>query len=196
MHYNSRLAATIAGYCQNEGINETPVAGLNLYQLHAPPPRQPAMYAPAICIVAQGRKQLYFGDQTRAYDPDNYLINSVSMPLEAEVHDVTDDAPYLGLSLEIESYLVSQLLIEMELQNQNTPPTEDIIVSTAVSERLNDSVIRLLNCLDNPMDTRVLAPALKREIFMRCYGAFRPCTEELRCQPQRSPPDCLSGEFH
>ncbi len=165
MSYDSKLAAAIARHCRSKTTPERPVAGLSLYHVQTSLPRQPKMYTPTICIVAQGRKQIYFGDQTRSYDPDNYLINSIPLPLEAEIQGVTPATPYLGLSLEIESYMVSQLLIEMGEQAGNNQPTEEIIVSTTISERLNDCIIRLLDCLDSPLDIKILVPALKREIF-------------------------------
>lgn len=124
------------------------------------------MYAPAICIVAQGCKQLYFGEYKRRYDPNHYLINSVSMPFEAEVSDASPDAPYLGLSLELDGYMISQLLIDMEQTSLNSiEKTGEIIVATETTEHIENCFLRLLECLGNDMDIKVLAPALKREVF-------------------------------
>lgn len=165
MRYNSELAETIAHLCKTDGLMESPIPGLKLFRSEISVPRAPAMYAPAICVVAQGYKQLYFGEYSRRYDPDNYLINSVPMPFEVEVRDASPESPYLGFAIEIDSYLISQLLIDMEHPNSPPEKTGEIIVSTKVTEDLQRCFLRLLRCIDNEMDMKVLAPALKREIF-------------------------------
>lgn len=165
MRYNSKLAETIARICPTDGLLESAIPGLKLFRSEELLPRSPVMYAPAICVVAQGYKQLYFGEYSRRYDTDNYLINSVAMPFEVEVKDASPESPYLGFAIEIDSYLISQLLIDMEQPNSPPEKTDEIIVSTKVTSDLLNCFIRLLNCLDNPMDVKVLAPSLKREIF-------------------------------
>ena len=166
MEFNSDIARTIAQFTPDDGITETQIPGLWLYRASTPCPRIPVIYRPAICLIAQGGKRIYFGDAERSYDPYNYLINSVTMPVEAEVIDVQEDKPYLGLSLDIDSYLVSQLLIDMEQQNASPQQEADeIILSTTITEPLQNSFQRLLNCLDNEMDQKVLAPSIRREIF-------------------------------
>lgn len=163
---NSLLAETIARYAHIDGTTTTPVTGLKLYRSACSVPRQPVMYAPTICVIAQGAKQIYFGDAERSYDPANYLINSVTLPVEAEVLDTDEDHPYLGLSLDVDSYLIGQLLIDMEQQDAAPrQEADDIIVSTAVTERLESSFLRLLQCLDTPMDMKVLSPTIRREIY-------------------------------
>ncbi len=166
MVFSSQLAQAIAKYAVTDCITETAIPGLKFYRADVPKPRSPVIYQPAICLIAQGGKRIYFGDAERSYDPDNYLINSVTMPVEAEVTNVEPDQPYLGLSLEIDSYLVSQLLIDMEQQKPlPLQEADEIILATEVTDRLESSFLRLLGCLDNEMDLKVLAPAIRREIF-------------------------------
>ena len=166
MVFSSDIARTIAQFAPADGITETSIPGLRLYRASNPVPRNPVVYQPAICLIAQGGKRIYFGDAERSYDPDNYLINSVTMPVEAEVINVEEGKPYLGLSLDIDSYLVSQLLIDMEQQNSiPLKEADEIILSTATTDPLQNSFQRLLNCLANEMDRKVLAPTIRREIF-------------------------------
>lgn len=165
MFYKSSLAQSIDMNCHADGVTETNIAGLNLYKSGSSIERQPVMYLPTICIVAQGQKQMYYGDYSCQYDPDNYLINSVAMPVEAEVQDASETAPYLGLSLKIDSYMVSQLLIDMEQEFTSIETNKQIIVSCKLSDHLQNCLIRLLACLSNEMDRKILAPSLQREIF-------------------------------
>ena len=162
---SSPLVQAIQHQCPDDGLRETPIPGLTLYRSATNIGRRPVIYAPTICVIAQGGKQIYFGNARRRYDPANYLINSVTMPVEAEVTDVLEHQPYLGLSLTIDSYMISQLLIDMALHQDAPRQADEIILSTAITERLENGFVRLLDCLDNPMDLRVLAPAIRREIY-------------------------------
>lgn len=167
MATNTELAAVIEQFGNGDGITHTEIDGFNLYRSSISVPRHPVVYDPTICVIAQGRKEINFGEQKRGYDPDNYLINSITMPLEAEVCDVSKETPYLGLSLQIDRYMVSQLMVEMDKVSEPMMPrdTYDIILSSKLNDRLNTSFIKLIQTLADPMDREVLAPSLKREIF-------------------------------
>ncbi len=167
MTYISLLAKTIDRYSPNEGRNPTPVAGLILYRSQQNVPRTPVIYQPAICVVAQGRKKLYFGDHSRNYDPQNYLINSLTLPAEAEVIDASADKPYLGLSVEVDRYLISQLMLEMD-QNDiagDVRESSDIVCASGLTERLEHNLIHLVECIGEPMDAEILGSSLKRQIY-------------------------------
>lgn len=167
MESKSALAQAIARFAKEDGINTTSIEGLTLYRSCMAIPRIPVVYQPSICVVAQGRKQLYFGDQIRSYDTDHYLISSLTLPAEAEILDVEPDRPYLGLSLAIDSYMVSQLILEMDRLDAHPGGTEspDIILAGALTDRLEDCFTRLVESVDHEMDRVILAPGLKREIF-------------------------------
>ncbi|MBN3560839.1 AraC family transcriptional regulator N-terminal domain-containing protein [Aliamphritea spongicola] len=167
MQFDSELAASIGRFHQEDGICQTGLPGLVLYRSAKIMPRQPVVYNPSICVIAQGKKRVHFGTRECSYDPDNYLINSVTMPVEGEVVRAAEDKPYMGLSLRIDSYVISQLLIEMEQQDQQPEqlPSDEIILSSPATDKLQSSFIRLLECLPDEMDRKVLAPGLIREIY-------------------------------
>lgn len=43
----------------------------------------PTLAQPALCILAQGSKSLFLGDEQYAYDPLHYMVVSVTLPLSA-----------------------------------------------------------------------------------------------------------------
>lgn len=167
---SSVLAQIVGGRCQQDGITETSIDGLRLYRSSMCTPRQPVVYTPTICIVAQGRKQVHVGNESYGYDPDNYLINSLIFPMEAEVLDASPELPYLGLSLEIDNKIVGQLMLEMSRhslgtgslrENQNT----ELVSASSLNNQLLQQVIRLVELEQNVMDRQILSEGLKREIF-------------------------------
>src|SRR5215213_2129936 len=52
-----------------------------------------AVYQPALCFVAQGRKQALLGEEVFRYDPGNYLIYTVDLPLTFQVEEASTERP-------------------------------------------------------------------------------------------------------
>lgn len=167
MKFRSELAEVIASFSSEQGANPTSVPGLTLYRSETAMPRIPVVYEPAICIVAQGRKQLYFGDKSCSYDPDNYLINSLTLPIEAEIQEVGEGQPYLGLAIKVDPNMVSKLMLEMDrLEPPKTGiPATDIIMPCSLPQQLSKCLIKLVNSIADPMDREIMGPDLQREIF-------------------------------
>lgn len=167
MQFDSQLAASIHQFHPQQELCYNALEGLQLFHSNSPLVRKPIIYKPSICVIAQGRKKIHIDNREYNYDTDNYLINSVTMPVEGQVLNATEVKPYLGLCLSIDSYVISQLLTEMEQKNheREKPKPENIITSTPITARLHNSLIRLLECISSDMDKKVLAPNLVREIY-------------------------------
>jgi AraC-type transcriptional regulator N-terminus len=54
------------------------------------------LYDPGICIILQGHKIGYLGDQAFQYDAHKYLATPVAMPFECETF-ASSEEPLLGL---------------------------------------------------------------------------------------------------
>jgi len=50
-------------------------------RISAPPLRQPVLYKPSLCVVVQGQKQIFLGQRAYTYDPHNYLVVPMALPL-------------------------------------------------------------------------------------------------------------------
>lgn len=161
------LAQAITQVVGQDTCRETSLPALRLYRSAGEVARTPMVYIPTICLIAQGRKQLYYGDKRCTYDPAHYLINSLTMPIEAEIVEVAPDRPYLGLSLAIDPQIVSQLMLEMD--RYGTPETSgaapDIIAASPITPPLELAFVRLLELLQSPLDLEILGPGIQREIF-------------------------------
>jgi AraC-like DNA-binding protein len=125
-------------------------------------PRSPVVYEPSIIIVGQGRKIGYLGDKVYAYDANNYLLLSVPLPFECETR-AQPGKPFLAVSIDMESRVVSELLDEMD---DGIPPLDEAagICSTPLSEDMSCATERLLECLGSEMESRILGPQIVREI--------------------------------
>src|SRR5215469_13576257 len=88
------LAERIARAQPREGETE-PRPGLHLYRRSVPGERFYGLAQPAFCVIAQGSKRVMLGGHRFRYDPAQYLITTMALPLVAEVVDATAARPYL-----------------------------------------------------------------------------------------------------
>jgi len=93
----------------------------------------------------------------------------LAMPLEAEVEQASVEHPLLGLGLELDFSLISELLLSMG--NIALPIAAKKFGGRAlyISQTdpvIQDALIRFLRLLNDPTDLRILGPGIVREI---CY---------------------------
>ena len=79
-----RIASLLDEVAVHEGTHPTLVEGVQVSRASQSMPRHPAVYQPKIVVVGQGRKRGYLGDEVYTYDPFNYLVLSVPLPVECE----------------------------------------------------------------------------------------------------------------
>jgi AraC-like DNA-binding protein len=130
-----------------------------------PMPRMPVLYEPSIVVVCQGRKRGYLGEQTYLYDAQQYLVLSVPLPFECET-EASVEEPFLGISVRVDLTVVAELLMALNETHGTTVSEPRGIYSTSLDPVMSNAVQRLLEALASPLDTRILAPAIMREI---CY---------------------------
>ena len=162
------LVPLIEKYALQEGLTETEWPGLILGRSSRPASRFPLMYSPSICVVAQGRKYVYVGDDRITYDPMRFLVVALPMPLEAEIVTASKKKPFLSFALEIDVSMVGKLLLEMadeEPQPESKINPAQPIYTSPMNDDLLDALVRLFQALDNPMDRRILGPGAVREIL-------------------------------
>jgi AraC-like DNA-binding protein len=145
-----------------------PWPGLRIYSSACPTTPTPTVYSPAICIVAQGAKQALLGDRIFRYDPFHYLVITAPMPVHARVIEASDEEPYMSMGLDVDTSAVHELLLDMEGTVSEEPEIAEDRLPLRVSRldaRLLDAVVRFLDAIDEPMDRKILAPAILREIL-------------------------------
>jgi len=154
------------------GDGPTPAAwpGLTLFRSGTTLPRQPVTYMPSLCVVLQGQKRVWVGDEALVYDPLNYLVATLGLPLEFEIQKAAPKEPLLALVLELDLAAVGQLLVDLDDDAEAGIPTEThgpaLFVST-LDEDLRAALGRLLAAASKPRDLEILGPSINREILYR-----------------------------
>lgn len=164
---NRRMTCLLSGLARLEGIHPTAVGGVQLMRASQPIPRSQVLYEPGIVIVGQGRKRGFLADQVFTYDAHNYLVLSVPMPFECET-EATPEKPLLAVSIRVDLAVLGELLMKMDgPRGAAVPPIPQGIYSTKLDAKLSEAAVRLLECLADSADTRILGPQIVREITYR-----------------------------
>lgn len=162
------LAGLIDRFSGRDGVHATAIPRVGLIRSTKPTEPLHALHQPALCILAQGRKQVMLGDQVvYTYDKSCYLVVSVDVPVVGQVTEASAAEPYLCFRLDFDPAQIGALLMELELdRGRDEAPGSGITLGTMTPELL-DAVIRLLKLLETPRDIAALAPLAEREILYR-----------------------------
>jgi len=165
----SRLAELLDTLAVNEGAQPTAVSGVQLARISQPSPRRPILYEPMILFLAQGGKRAYLGGKVLRYDAGNYLALSVPVPVECEV-DASPAQPLLAVRIAVEPALLAEILVNLDVNLDGPAREGDVprgIDASPLTPEISDAVVRLLECLRRPADSRILGAQTVREIVYR-----------------------------
>ncbi|HBO9418846.1 TPA: AraC family transcriptional regulator CmrA [Pseudomonas aeruginosa] len=163
----SELAQLLLEHCPSDGVYGTAVDPLALIRADGPTLPARGMHKPALCIIAQGRKEVQLAEERYIYDPLHYLVVSVTLPLAGQVIDASPDAPYLCVRLDIDPAEITQLISDAGPMEVASRRGDRGLYVDRIDASLLDAVLRLIHLLDSPRDIPMLAPLILREIFYR-----------------------------
>lgn len=176
MEGRKELAALIERYATTDGVHPTAIPRVHLIRVSRPTEPIHVLHEPALCIVAQGRKQVMLGESVYAYGPEQYLVVSVDLPIVGQVTEAAPDQPYLCLRLDLDPAMLSALMLDAggtpdrtaaESREEDRRATGAGLSLSTVTPELLDSAVRLLRLLAAPRDIPILAPLAEREILYR-----------------------------
>jgi len=166
-----RALALALRHAPADGLHDTALPGLALIRASATAQALPAVYAPGLVLVLQGRKQAQLGAQTLRYDPLHCLLVSMTMLPLGQITEASPAQPYLCLRLSSSTQMLADLLLQCGPAAPAPSPARAAapvgLNLSPVATPLLDAALRLLQLLDAPQDQAMLGPMLQREIFYR-----------------------------
>ncbi|AZC20346.1 MULTISPECIES: AraC family transcriptional regulator [Pseudomonas] len=163
----AELAAIIDRHTVVDGSHATAIDSLFVSRHSHTHQFAPVLAQPALCIMAQGRKEVQLADETYNYDPLNYLVVSVAVPLSGKVAMVSPEQPILALRLDIDPGEINALIADAGPLGVPARPTGRGLYVERLDSPMLDAVLRLTRLLDTPKDIAMLAPLVRREILYR-----------------------------
>jgi AraC-like DNA-binding protein len=160
------LAERIAHALPEDGtLDVSP--GFRLARSSRPTAPVHAVYEPAFCFVSQGGKQALLGEEVFRYDPGHYLIFTVDLPLVFQIEEASKERPYLGFRLNLDPSLVASVMMESGIEIKKGDASAKALDVGPTDANLLDALVRLVRLLDSPLEGKVLAPLITREIVFR-----------------------------
>jgi AraC-like DNA-binding protein len=164
----TKLARLISAYAPHDGVFELRIPGLHASRssrinrecVHA-------LRLPCLSIIAQGVKTVIVGQEVYEYDPTRMLVYSVALPVAAQVTQASFSEPYLALRLDLEPQKIAELVLKV--YPHGVPPIQErsAVYIAPVDLSIVGAAIRLMECLGQPGDTRLLAPLIVDEMLIR-----------------------------
>lgn len=162
-----QLAENIARFTEHGDPQPTAIPGLTLYRKDELSEPVTGVYEPSICLIAQGAKQVWLGDETYLYDTENYLFTGLHLPAVAQVLDASEAKPYLALRLTFDYADITQLIADSQLPQPRTQKTQSGMATGRLTLPVVNAFQRLVTLLDEEQSIPILAPLISREIFYR-----------------------------
>jgi AraC-like DNA-binding protein len=166
-HANRKeLVERIERVLPEDGTKE-PLPGLILYRSSNPTAPLHAVFEPAVCVIAQGSKEVLFGNSRYQFDPLHYLLVTLDLPYVSQVIEASKEQPFLGLRLSLSPLLVGEVLLEIGHTQPEAHVDVRAIDVSLLDGNLLDAFLRFVRLVDSPLEARVLLPLMTREIIYR-----------------------------
>ncbi|NBA94734.1 AraC family transcriptional regulator [Pseudomonas sp. R5(2019)] len=163
----TELANLIGRHTPEQGSFCTAIESLHLVRYCERTSSFPTLAQPALCIMANGSKEVRLGDETYLYNPLNYMVVSVAMPISGRILEACQSNPSLSIRLDIDPSEINTLIAEAGPLGVPSRPTGRGLYVEQMDSDLLDAVLRLTRLLETPKDIPILAPLIRREILYR-----------------------------
>ncbi|BBP66188.1 transcriptional regulator [Pseudomonas sp. Cab53] len=163
----AELAELMKRFAPQDGVYATAIDTLNIVRCDQPTDALHVVHKPGLCVIVEGRKEVRLADERYVYDPLNYLVVSVTLPLAGQVVEASPERPYLCVRLDIDPAQICRLIADASAIGVPPPKTGRGLFLDRIDSPLLDAVLRLLRLLDSPDDIATLAPLAQQEIFYR-----------------------------
>jgi AraC-like DNA-binding protein len=160
------LTALVERYAQAEGVTPTAWPALSFFRADTPSDRSCALYEPCLGLLLQGNKHILVGEDRFEQEFGHYLINSIDVPVTAQVVRASPQAPCLCVTLRLDPMRIGEWLSEVALPKPSGATARGLALSPVGTEVL-DPLLRLVRLLEHPGDLPLLAPLIERELIYR-----------------------------
>ena len=155
------LAERIARAVPEDGTVQ-PLKGLHLIRVSATSGPVVGVAYPSFCVIAQGTKEIYLGETCYRYDPYQYLLATVELPVVIQLGEASKEKPYLSLRLELDPALVASVMLEAGLPSPRSQKGSVRALDVSpLDVNLLEAAVHLVRLAEAPpSEARVLLPLI------------------------------------
>ena len=151
-------------------LQSTAVPRLQIFRADRPTLRTPGIYNPMICLVAAGKKQVFFGEEMSTYGESDCFLITVDLPVIGTILTADSDKPYLALCLDLHIPTLANFAIRCSQVPGKMQEIEKGLLEGTATDEIIDAAIRLAKLLDAPQHIDVLAQLYEQEFLYRLYS--------------------------
>lgn len=161
-----RLIALSERITKAEGRTSTVVPFLSIIRSSRETQRNPGVLTPSFCLILQGTKKLYLGQDIFHYSAGDYLASLIDMPASAQVVGASEQSPYIGLRIDFTTQEIASVVMEagIDTDPKGKDPRAGAFIGKADADLL-DIFLRLLKRIDKPKEVPFLSELIKREML-------------------------------
>lgn len=153
-----------------DGKVETGVKGVQIFRVTETLRCAPAVYEPTVIAIVNGAKEALLDGKRYVYDSSQYMCCAISMPVEAGTPMASPDNPLLGVSISLDTRVMTELAIEMEsaagaIRKPKGGPLPQGLALARWDDAFTEALLRLLQLGASPADTAVLGDGRLREVY-------------------------------
>ena len=165
-----QIKRIIEDHTHHEGLTESGVKGVKLFRVTTPVPCIPAVYEPSVVAIVSGTKEAVLDGKRYVYDDSQYLCCPYSMPVQAGTPRASEDDPLLGVFINLDQRVMTELVMEMENAEGNTRSNKSIPLTKGIQlspwdETFCDALLRLVQLAENKTDAAVLGDIRLQEFY-------------------------------
>ncbi len=109
----------------------------------------------------------YCGVLSSVYTKGQYVVSCTDIPVSSRVAEASEDKPFVVMILELDSNIISNLLLETKLPKTEMPEDRALAIADTDSELL-DAFYRLAQLLEKTeAEQQILSPMIIKEIYYR-----------------------------
>ncbi|MGO4111591.1 AraC family transcriptional regulator N-terminal domain-containing protein [Paenibacillus sp. YAF4_2] len=170
-----QLIAMTERITMSEGRTPTSVPFLSVVRRSRDTLRCPGVLTTSFCLILQGAKKFYLGQDIFHYGAGDYLASLIDIPASGQVVGATEQSPYMGLRIDFTTQEIASVVMEAEILMEPKEKNSSTGAFIGKSDAdLLDIFNRLLRLTDKPNEVRYLSELLKKEmIFNLLSGDYR-----------------------
>ncbi len=164
----------IEDHISADGLTKTGLKGVQFFRITEAVRCAPAVYEPTLVAIVSGAKEAIVDGSSHVYDSSRYLCCAVTMPVEAGTPDASPANPLIGVQVALDPRVMMELAIEMEnatgaIREPKAGHHPQGFTLARWDDAFTESLLRLLQVLDNPADMAILGDSRLREL---CYAVL------------------------
>lgn len=154
----------------DDGLAETGIEGVQLFRVTEPMRCAPAVYQPSVIAIVNGAKEAILDGKSYVYDSAHYMCCPISLPVEAGTPHASSTTPLLGVSISLNTRVMSELAIELEsaggvIRDPSRNPLPQGFTLAPWDDEFTDAMLRLVDLAGRPEEAIILGDGRLREVY-------------------------------